>query len=110
MKTDSIGKSLTIEKILKIDFQYFDISWNPSKSISWTFLGSLHNETIVGYVFHEILWKKYFTVYPRLKSYAILSCFWITEIENDPRRPTHDNHMPCFGVPKMCGTAVLMTF
>ena len=56
----------TIEKILKIDFQNFDVSWNVSKSISWTFLGSLHDETIVKYVFHEMLWKKYFTVYPRL--------------------------------------------
>ena len=54
------------EKILKIDFQNFYISLNVSKSISWTFLGSLHNETIVKYAFHEILWKKYFTVYPRL--------------------------------------------
>ena len=27
---------------------------------------SLHNETIVKYKFHEIVWKKYFTVYPRL--------------------------------------------
>ena len=45
MKTNSIGKSFTIEKILKIDFQNFHISWNVSKSISRTFLGSLHNET-----------------------------------------------------------------
>ena len=37
---------------------------NVSKIISWTFLGSLHNETNA---FHEIVWKKYFTVYPRLK-------------------------------------------
>ena len=37
------------------------------KYISWTFLGSLHKETIVKYAFHEIVWKKYFTVYPRLK-------------------------------------------
>ena len=63
MKTNSIGKSFMIEKILKID-----ISWNASKSISWTFLGNLRNETIMIYVFHQILWKKYFTVYPRLKS------------------------------------------
>ena len=42
-----------IEKILKVDFQNFDISWDVSKSISWTFLGSLHNETIVKYAFHE---------------------------------------------------------
>ena len=38
-----------------------------SKSISWTFIGSLCNETIIKYAFHEMLWKKYFTVYPRLK-------------------------------------------
>ena len=29
---------------------------------------SLHNETIVKYVFHEMLWKKYFTLYPHLKT------------------------------------------
>ena len=34
--------------------------------MSWTFLGSLHKETIAKYVFHEMLWKKYFTVYPHL--------------------------------------------
>ena len=63
MEANSIVKSFMIEKILKIDFQNFYISWNVSKS---TFLGSLHNETIVKYAFHEIVWKKYFTVYPRL--------------------------------------------
>ena len=63
MKTNSI----------EIDFQNFYISWKGSKSISWTFLGSLHNETIVKYVFHEIpytvkylflaiSWNTYFTV------------------------------------------------
>ena len=67
MKTNSIGEFFTIEKILKIDLQNFRISWNASESISWTFLGSLHFETIVKYVFHEILWKKYFTVYSHLK-------------------------------------------
>ena len=67
MKTNSIGKSFTIQKILIIDFQNFHISWKASKNISWAFLGSLHNETIVKYIFHEMLWKKYFTVYPRLK-------------------------------------------
>ena len=54
------------EKILKIDFQNFNISWNVPKGISWTFLDSLYNETIVKYVFHEMFWKKYFTVYSRL--------------------------------------------
>ena len=63
MKTNSI----------ETDFQNFYISWKGSKSISWTFLGSLHNETIVKYVFHEIpytvkylflaiSWNTYFTV------------------------------------------------
>ena len=32
MKTNSIGKSFTIEKILKIDFQDFHISWKASKN------------------------------------------------------------------------------
>ena len=63
MKTNLIGKSSTIEKILKIDFQNFHVSWKVSKSKSCAFLGSLHDETIVKYVFHEMLWKKYFTVY-----------------------------------------------
>ena len=36
------------------------------KKCTRTFLGSLYNQTIVKYVFHEILWNKYFTVYPRL--------------------------------------------
>ena len=67
MKTNSIGEFFTIKKILKIDFQNFRISWNASESISWTFLGSLHFQTIVKYVFHEIFWKKYFTVCSRLK-------------------------------------------
>ena len=66
MKANSIGKSFTIEKILKIDFQNFHILWKASKSISWTFIGSLHNETIVKYAF-IMLRKKYFTVYPRPK-------------------------------------------
>ena len=66
MKTNLIEKSFMVEKILKIDFQNFHISWKGSKSISWTFLGSLHNKTIVKYAFHEMLWKKYFTLYPRL--------------------------------------------
>ena len=69
MKTNSIGKYFTIEKILKINFQNFHISWKASKNISWGFLGSLHNQTIVKYVFHEMLRKKYFTVYPRLQKY-----------------------------------------
>ena len=62
-----------IEKILKIDFQNVYISWNVSKSIPWTFLGSLHNETIVKYAIHEIFWKKYFTVYPRLYARLMLN-------------------------------------
>ena len=55
MKTNSIGKSFTIEKIPKIDFQNFHISWKSSKSKSWTFVGSLHSETNVKYIFHEML-------------------------------------------------------
>ena len=58
MKTNSTEKSFILEKILKIDFQNFDISWKGLKSISWTFLGSLHSETIVKYAFHEIPSKK----------------------------------------------------
>ena len=51
MKTNSIGKSFTIEKSFM-----FHVSWKVSKSKSCAFLGSLHDET-------EMLWKKYFTVY-----------------------------------------------
>ena len=69
MKTNAIEKSFTIDKILKIDFQNFHISWKGSKSISWAFLGSLHHETIAKYVFHEMLWEKYFTMYPRINGY-----------------------------------------
>ena len=129
MKRKSREKSFTIEKIPKIDFHNFQISWKASKSISWTFIqkkppevfckdvlrnfakftgkhlcgvsfliklrfpvnfakflrtpfltehlwwlllfiGSLHNETIVKYAFHEFLWK-YFTVYPYLKCFIL---------------------------------------
>ena len=72
MKTNSIGKPFTIEKILKIDFQIFHISWKAWKSISWTFHGSLHNETILKYVFHEMIWKKYFTLCPHLIRLSLL--------------------------------------
>ena len=68
MKTNSLGKFFTIEQILKIDFQNFHNSWKASKGISWTFIGSLHNET-------EMLWKKYFTVFPRLKR-SFISAFF----------------------------------
>ena len=54
------------------NFQNFHISWKASKSITWTFIGSLH-KTIVKYVFHEMLWKKYFTVYPR-----VIRCYFDT--------------------------------
>ena len=43
MKTNSIGKSFTTEKIPKM-----------SQKISWTFLGSLHDVSLK-YVFHEML-------------------------------------------------------
>ena len=46
------------------EFLYF---MKDFKKKSYTFLGSLHNETNVKYAFHEMFWKKYFTVYPRLK-------------------------------------------
>ena len=45
MKTNSIEKSFTIEKILKTDFQNFHFMKG--------FLGSLNDETIVKYLFHE---------------------------------------------------------
>ena len=48
MKTNSTGKSFTI-------LIFHDIL---------IFLSSLHKETVVKYVFHEMLQKKYFTVYP----------------------------------------------
>ena len=73
MKTNSIGKSFTIEKILKIDFQNFHISWKASKSISWTFIGGLHNETIVKYAFHEMLGKKcFFLIYLQTNLFQII--------------------------------------
>ena len=48
------------------EFLYF---MKGFKKKSYTFLGSLHNETNVKYAFHEMFWKKYFTVYPRLKEH-----------------------------------------
>ena len=54
MKTNSIEKYFTIQKILKIDFQNFDISWKGSKSISWIFLGS---ETQWNYRETRISWN-----------------------------------------------------
>ena len=61
METNSIVKSFMIENSENRFSEFLYISWNVSKSISWTFLGSLHNET-VKYVFHEIARKKYFSV------------------------------------------------
>ena len=63
METNSAGKSFTIEKILKINFQNFHISWKASKDISWTFLGSLHKETLS--------WNTYFMKYSKRN---ILQC------------------------------------
>ena len=80
MKTNLIGKSFTIEKILKIDFKNFPISWKDSKSISWTFLGSLHNEIIVKYVFHEMPWKKHFTVYPCYKTCNFIKKWTLAQV------------------------------
>ena len=66
-----------------------------SKSMSWKFLGSLHDETIAKYVFHEMLWKKYFTVYPRLNVYnnlmvRILCLYREASPDNDTRLRTTD--------------------
>ena len=66
MEINSIEKPFTKKKILKIDFQNFRVSLRATKIIARTFLVSLHYETIVKYVFHELLWKKHFTVYPGL--------------------------------------------
>ena len=53
-----------MEKILKIDFQNFYIL---KKSQKVYFREFTQWKTIVKYAFHEVVWKKYFTVYPRLK-------------------------------------------
>ena len=57
MKENSVGKSFTIEKILKIAFQNFHISWNTSKGISWTFIGSLKQGYTVKLFFQSISWN-----------------------------------------------------
>ena len=76
MKTNSKENSFTNKKILKIDFQNFHVAWRTTKSISQIFFATLHDETIVKYVFHEMLWKKYFTIIPHLKQICLESvCF-----------------------------------
>ena len=59
-------------------FSEFSYIMKGSKSISWTFLGSLHNKTIVKHVFHEMPWKKHFTVYPRLNKSTLKNIFLTT--------------------------------
>ena len=49
---------------------------NSENRFSWTFLGSLHNETVVKHVFHEMVWKKHFTVYSRLKNTFFTEHVW----------------------------------
>ena len=60
MITNSMKKSFTNKKILKIDFQNFYVSWKAAKSISRTFIGSLRNETIAKFVIHRIDYKEIF--------------------------------------------------
>ena len=61
-------KVFTDKKFLQMDFQNFHVSWKAIKSISWTVCGSLQNEVNVKEVFHEMIWKKNFTVCPCLHS------------------------------------------
>ena len=129
METNSIVKSFMIEKILKIDFQNFCISWNVSKSISWTFLGSLHNKTIVKYAFHETVWKKNFTVYSRFYAFIsvsdkivqqrsigkeknsnlnVLIRFWLQNFESDGFREVHKGRT--LSSPKFWGAKLFCNF
>ena len=98
METNSIVKSFMIEKILKIDFQNVHISWNVSKSISWTFLGSLHNETIVKYVFHEVFWKNYFTVYSRLEACNFIKKETLAQVFRGGSRTAATSKMDLFEI------------
>ena len=63
METNSIEKFFTINKSLKIDFQNFHISLTTSKKY---IMSISRYETIIKYVFHKMLLKNYFTVYPCL--------------------------------------------
>ena len=51
MKLNSIEKSFTNNKILKIDFH---VSLMTIKSVSRTFCGSIRNEINVKQIFHEM--------------------------------------------------------
>ena len=48
-------KVFTNKKHLKFDFQNFHVLWKGTKSTPRTFLGSIHRETILKYVFYEML-------------------------------------------------------
>ena len=63
METSSIEKFFTINKSLKIDFQNFHILLTISKKY---IMKISRYETVIKYVFHEMLLKNYFTVYSRL--------------------------------------------
>ena len=63
METNSIEKFFTINKSLKIDFQNFHILLTISKKY---IMKISRYETVIKYVFHEMLLKNYFTVYSRL--------------------------------------------
>ena len=53
---------------LKINFKNFHFMKGSKKGYHEHFSVVLHNETIVKYKFHEMIWKKHFTMYPRLKA------------------------------------------
>ena len=48
-------------------FFHWNVSWNLKKTVSLEYNVKAHCEINVKLVFHEILWKKNFTVYPSLK-------------------------------------------
>ena len=80
LQTQLIIKGL-IKHENKFNRKVFNERENPENQLSgfaWTFLGSLHNETLVKYVFQEMLWKKYFIVYPRLKEtlFSVLKFYY----------------------------------
>ena len=88
-----IKMSLIIKELIKHENKFNrkvfhhrkTFSRKASKSISWIFIRSLHNETIVKYVFHEMLWKKYFTVYPRLNNKFVMPDFNISAAGHNAR-------------------------
>ena len=58
-----------IEKILKSIFWIFIFHEMSQKVYDEHFSVVYTMKTIVKYAFHEIVWKKYFIVYPRFKKY-----------------------------------------